>query len=94
MRIAYVTTDEVNRALAARIARPLGAAVTPLHPESVQPSGRFDAILYDLDRVPVDRRPALLEEILSGPPGRPWAVHGYALSEEQGYHNHRTRNVR
>jgi hypothetical protein len=83
MRIAYVTADEVNLALAARMARPLGAAVTPSHPEAARPRGRFDAALYDLDGVPPDDRPALLDAILSGPPGCPRAVHGYGLSGEQ-----------
>jgi hypothetical protein len=83
MRIAYATTDDVNHALAARLAGPFGATVTPFHPEHVRPRGRFDAVLYDLDRVPPDRRPGLLEEILSGAPACPKAVHGYSLTEEQ-----------
>src|SRR5262249_19593742 len=83
MRIAYVTTDEVNLALAARMARPLDAAVIRLNPEDVGPHGRFDAVVYDLDHVPPDERPALLDEILSGPPTCPRAVHGYVLSDEE-----------
>jgi hypothetical protein len=83
MRIAYVTTDEVNQAMVARIAEPFGAAVTQYDPGRPGTNGRFDAVLYDLDCVPAGDRMALLVEILSGSSPQPKAVHGYCLSEEQ-----------
>jgi hypothetical protein len=83
VRIAYITADEVNRCLAARVAGSLTFSVTPIHPEAVGWLGPFDAVLYDLDGVPAEDRPALLDRVLSGPPCCPTAVHGYSLPEEQ-----------
>ena len=83
MRIAYVTTDEVNLSMAARMAATYRAAVCPLSPAVVPPYGQFDGVLYDLDGVPRHRRPAMLAEVLSVAPTRPSAVHGYDLSREQ-----------
>jgi hypothetical protein len=83
MRIAYVTTDEVNSALAVRIARSHSADLTPSHPERSLPTRGFEAILCDLDCVPPDARQALLDGILSGRSAHTRAVHGYGLSEEQ-----------
>jgi hypothetical protein len=83
MRIAHVTTDEVNQALADRAARPLGALVTPLATEDHLTHESFDAVLLDLDRVSPDRRQALLDEIRSEATALPMAVYGYCLSEEQ-----------
>jgi hypothetical protein len=83
MRIAHITTDEVNQALALQVARPLGVTVTPLGPGELSKHVLFDAVLYDLDRVPPDRRPALLDEIRSEKTAVPMAVYGYCLSETQ-----------
>jgi len=83
MRIAHITTDEVNQALAVQAAGPLGAIVTPLGPEAISTHVLFDAVLYDLDRVPPDRRQALVDEIRSETTALPMAVYGYCLSEEQ-----------
>ena len=55
MRIAYVSTDEVDQALAARIAAECGAVVCNLLPHDPPPDGLFDAVLYNLDDVPRDR---------------------------------------
>jgi hypothetical protein len=82
MRIAYVTTDEVNLALAVKMARRLGAAVSLVRPEDPAPA-RFDAVLYDLDRVPGDRRPAVLDEQGRAAPNHPTAVHGYIIADDQ-----------
>ncbi len=83
MRIAHVTTDEVNLALGVEAASPLGASMTPLGPGEMSTHFLFDAVLYDLDRVPPNRRAALLDEIHSEMADRPMAVYGYCLSEEQ-----------
>jgi hypothetical protein len=83
MRIAHITTDEVNQALAVQVARPLGAAVTPLGPDEMSTQGVFDAVLYDLDRLPPDRRQGLLDAIRSATTALPKAVYGYCLSDEQ-----------
>jgi len=83
MRIAHITTDEVNQALAVQAARPFGAIVTPLGPEEMSTDVRFDAVLFDLDRVPPERRQTLVDEIRSETTALPMAVYGYCLSEEQ-----------
>jgi hypothetical protein len=86
MRIAYMTTDEVNLALAVRMARLCEATVDDLRPADKAGHRRFhfDAILYDFDVTPPHERSALIAEILSGTPRcNAKAVHGYGLSEEQ-----------
>ncbi len=83
MRIAYLTTDEVNQALAAHLVAECSAVVCTLLPKDPSPAGPFDAVLYDLDGVPSDDRSALLERLGRGKPDRPTAVHGYDLTVEQ-----------
>jgi hypothetical protein len=83
MRIAHITTDEVNQALAVDAAKPLGALVTPLATEDNLTNEMFDAVLLDLDRVAPYRRQALLDEIRSEATALPMAVYGYCLSDEQ-----------
>jgi hypothetical protein len=83
MRIAHITTDEVNQALADRAARPLGVLVTALATEDNLTDTRFDAVLLDLDRVSPERRQTLLDEVRSEATAMPIAVYGYCLSDEQ-----------
>jgi hypothetical protein len=83
MRIAYATADEVNQALAVRMAAKCEAIVCRLRPGEVAPDGLFDAVLYELDEVPRDQRPAFLEELCLGTPDCPTAVHGYDITDEQ-----------
>ncbi len=83
MRIAYVSTDEVNQDLAARVAAEFGAVISARLPNDPPPDGLFDAVLYNLDDVPRDERSALLEGFRSGKPVHPTAVHGYDISDEQ-----------
>jgi len=74
MRIGYVATDEVNQALAARMAAKCGAIICHLHPGEVHPDGLLDAVLYNLDDVPRDQQPAFLEELCLGTPDCPTAM--------------------
>ncbi len=83
MRIAYMSTDEVNQALVARMAAECGAIVCTVLPKDPSPEGLFDAVLYDMDNLPTDERSAALERLLRGKPDRPTAVHGYDLTVEQ-----------
>jgi hypothetical protein len=83
MRIAYVTTDEVNHDLAERTASKCGAAVRKLLPNGPAPDGVYDAVLYNLDDMPRDEQLTLLEKLHQATPQRPTAVHGYDISEEQ-----------
>jgi hypothetical protein len=83
MRIAYVSTDEVNFALAVEMAAEYGAVVCQRLPGDPLPDGLFVAVLYNLDDVPRDERSALLEGFRRGRPGHPTAVHGYDITVEQ-----------
>jgi hypothetical protein len=83
MRIAYLTTDEVNLILAVKFARRLGASVSMAGTRSPVSTDRFDAVLHDLDAVPRDQRSAFLERVGLGTPARPTAVHGYCVTEKQ-----------
>lgn len=83
MRIAYATTDEVNQALAARVAAEFGAVISTRLPKDPPPDGLFDAVIRNLDDMPRDNRSALLEGLRLGKPARPTAVHGYDISDEQ-----------
>src|SRR5262245_51930859 len=83
MRIAYVSTDEVNQALVAQTAAECGAVVCTLVPKDPPPDGLFDAVLYNLDDVPRDQRSVLIDELRRARPDRPTAVHGYDINEEQ-----------
>jgi hypothetical protein len=82
MRIAYLTTDEVNEAVALEMAQACGVALYPLAPKDGPPDKGYDAVLCDWDFWPVDRR----RELLAGRDGHPYlplAVHGYNLDEGQ-----------
>jgi hypothetical protein len=89
MRICYVNADEVNLALATRLAATWGAVICPMRPGERPPAGRFDAALYDLDCVPGDQLPAVLEELGPGMSDHPRAVHGYCIADAQAKILHR-----
>jgi hypothetical protein len=83
MRLAYMTTDEVNRARVARMVAECGAAACTPRPGRPPRDGECDAVLYSLDDLTGDERSALIEELCGGGPDRPTAVHGYGLTDEQ-----------
>jgi len=83
MRIAYMTSDEVNRALAGKMAARYGAVVCNPVPKHVQLAGDVDGVLWNLDDVPKALRAALLEGLCHSAPDHPVAVHGYDLTDEQ-----------
>ncbi len=83
MRIAYMTTDEVNQAVAARMAAECGAVICARLPEDPPPVGQFHAVLYDMDDVQNHRRGDVVEQILLCPSTCPRAVHGYGITDEQ-----------
>jgi hypothetical protein len=83
MRLAYATTDEVNRALATQMAAACGAVVCLVRPGEAPPAGVFDAVLYNLDDVPSDQRPGILDGLCLDPTACPTAVHGYSVTDRE-----------
>jgi hypothetical protein len=83
MRIAYITTEEVNQNLAAGMAGKCGAYVCARLPLVPLPDGQFDAVLYDLDDLQKHKRGEFVALILSSPSNLPRAIHGYAITDEQ-----------
>jgi hypothetical protein len=79
MLIAYLSTDEVNRHLACRIAAACSATLRPLSLKDPPPDGRFDAVLYDLDSMPPASREEIVASAIAGPQTRLVAIHSYNL---------------
>jgi hypothetical protein len=83
MRFAYLTTDEVNLDLALRVAEECNLAFDAVSFQEPLSDGRFDAVIYDWDYLPPDKRRELLAQLLSGPLAQPLALHSYNLSQEE-----------
>jgi hypothetical protein len=83
MRIAYLTTDQVNQQLASRLSASQDAELEVIWPHDEPPDGPFDGAIHDLDCLPPPLRQQLLTDLAGG--GAPWptAVHSYALEGEQ-----------
>jgi hypothetical protein len=79
VRVAYLTTDEVNRELALQLAAGLGVDLCVLSPGEPAGPESFAGVLYDLDYLPESRRQEILADLLAGPV----AVHGYNLDADQ-----------
>jgi hypothetical protein len=84
MRVAYLTTDEVNEAEARLLAEKQGITLCPLAPRDGPPGNEYEAVLYDWDSWPADRRHTVMAELLAGPVPHAVAVHGYNLDDEAG----------
>jgi hypothetical protein len=80
MRFAYLTSDEVNQALALEMAPQCGVTLYPLAPKDGLPDGSYEAVLCDWDSWPAEQRAEFLAA-LDGLPHRPAAVHGYYLDD-------------
>jgi hypothetical protein len=83
MRIAYLTTDEVNKELALRLAAERQVTLCCLEPRDPPPDGEFDAVLCDWDHWPADQRPKGLDDVPARPVGHALALHGYGLEQDQ-----------
>lgn len=83
MRIAYLTTDEVNSDLAQCWANTYDCEVIPLSPNDPRPGEEFDAAIYDLDYLTPPVRQQMLNYLFSGPLPIPAAVHSYNLPQRQ-----------
>jgi hypothetical protein len=86
MRCAYLTTDEVNNALALEWAAACGIELFPLAPKDGPPGREYDALLCDWDFWPVELRREMLADLSNGRPPRALAVHGYNLDEDKTMH--------
>src|SRR5205085_8223181 len=51
--------------------------------KKTNPDGEFEALVYDIDFWPADRRAKLLHQLAPLPLGCPVAVHSYNLDDEQ-----------
>jgi hypothetical protein len=83
MRIAYLTTDEVNEQLALQMATECGITLCPLAPKDAPPDGEYDAVLYDWDYLPVEEQREVMAELLSGLLPHAVALHSYNLEDYQ-----------
>jgi hypothetical protein len=81
MRIAYLTTDEVNLHLAEEMAVACGLTLCPLAPKDAPPDGEFDALLYDWDHWPAAQLREVMAALLGGSLPHAVAVHGYNLGD-------------
>ena len=82
MRVAYLTTDEVNEELARQMAQECGLTLCPLAPKDDPPDGAYDAVLYDWDSWPAEGRREALAAMLAGPLPHAVALHGYHLEDD------------
>jgi hypothetical protein len=87
MRVAYLTLDEVNRALAIGFAAQAGIELEL--PELRDDLNRFDAVLYDLDFLPAECRDRLRFVPGGGELPQVVAVHSYNLTPRQRRSLHR-----
>ena len=83
MRIAYLSTDEVNVHQAEAMAAASGLTLCPLAPKDPPPDEQFDALIYDWDSWPARQQPEVIAELLAGGLPRAVAVHGYNLEDGQ-----------
>jgi hypothetical protein len=82
MKIAYMTLDEVHENLVRKMAEARGANFCALAVQGSSPDC-FDAVIYDLDFLPEERREAVLAQLLSGSLAHRAAVHSYNLRKRQ-----------
>ncbi len=83
MLIAYLTTDEVNQDLAARLAEACGMSLYLLTFQETPLEAPFDAVLYDWDYLPAPHIQRIQADVLAAPLPCPVAAHGYNLDERQ-----------
>jgi hypothetical protein len=81
MKIAYVTIDPVNEALAARLAAECRLDLEPLEPRDCRDG--FDRFVLDWDFLPPQWRQDVLKELKSRPTPAVVALHSYHLDEAE-----------
>lgn len=80
MRFAYWTIDEVNQHVAQRLANRAGVELDIRSFQDADAAVAFDAVLYDVDFFPADRRQTLLADLAAHRRAEPIVVHSYRLS--------------
>jgi hypothetical protein len=80
MLFAYWTIDEVNQSHAEALAIKAGVQLDVRTFRDPAALGSCEAVLYDLDFFPRDRRQALLADLRAGRYSAPVAVHSYHMS--------------
>jgi hypothetical protein len=83
MRIAYVTTDEVNQDLALRTAAACGACLEAFSAPDALPCGVYDAVVYDWDFLPAVSRGKVVAGLAKDPAPPVVAVHSYGLQGQE-----------
>jgi hypothetical protein len=83
MTIAFLSLDEVNSALADKLACDRGIDIRLFFPNDLPPNGRFDGVLYDLDYWPTDRAEQVLRKLMHRPLTTRVGVLSYNLTREQ-----------
>ena len=83
MIFAYVTNDEVNSALALQFADRCRVVLCCLTAWETPPTGKFDALLFDWDSLPVRRRCQIPMEYLADSFLCATAVHGPGFSKDE-----------
>ncbi len=79
MKIAYLTTDIVNPALARRWAKPLGGRVVA--PRASNPAADADAVVIDFDHLPGELQRQAVNAVLLQTERRPVLVNGHNIPE-------------
>jgi hypothetical protein len=83
MRVAYLTTDEVNEHLAVTMAAACDTQLVPRAPREAPPVEEFDAVLYDWDYLPPEQRQEFRERLRAGHGTGRVIVHGYNLGKKE-----------
>lgn len=79
----YLTHDQVNAALARRIAARLGLDITVLALKDADQAVTADALVLDLDSLPLDARSKLFLRVGSGELRSGVGVHSYHLTASE-----------
>jgi hypothetical protein len=82
MRVAYISTNELNHDLAVQLGDECGITVFPTRSVDARHHGAFDALLYDWDSLSPLRHEETFVAALAATEC-PVAVHGYGLDREE-----------
>jgi hypothetical protein len=79
MLVAYVSIDEVHQDVAFQLAKQEGVALHPQQDSGLVTDRGSDAIIYDLDFLPLESRHQILAKLEGRRSSIPVAVHGFNL---------------